>query len=150
MEENKASKLDILYPELERVKLGGISCFIERLKFKHTIIVARMLTKTIGFIDWENLLNSDQKQMTTYLLMAMVYSPDDFYTFLESLLLCNKDEREKLVVYLKEGMTNDEALEVAEKSLKQDFEEIRGWLKKVMTLSQPMEKMEIPQKKRKS
>jgi hypothetical protein len=148
MNENKdKSKLDMLYPELERVKLGGINCSILRLKFKHTILVARMLTRTMGFVDWDKIYNSDQKQMITYLLMSMVYSPDDFYEFLDSLLVCDKEQKAALSQYLREDMTNDEAIEIAEKSIKQDYEEIRGWLKKVMTLTQAVEKMDIPEVK---
>jgi len=146
MVENKVkSKLDMLYPELEKVEIGGIHCLVDRIKFKHTIIVARMLTRTMGFIDWEKIHNSDQKQMVTYLLMSMVHSPDDFYRFLESLLICDSEEdRKKLSVYIKEDMTNDEALDIADKSLKQDYEEIRGWLKKVIVLTGTVEKMDIP------
>lgn len=152
MDENKVkSKLDIIYPELERVKIGGIECSIKKLKFKHTIIIARMLSRTIGFVDfdWEKICNSDEKQMVTYLMVSMVYSPDDFYRFLDDLLDCNENQKDVLSRYIREDMTNDEAVEIAEKSLKQDYEEIRGWLKKVVTLTQTVEKMEIPEKKKK-
>lgn len=151
MDENKVkSKLDIIYPELERIKIGGIECSIKKLKFRHTITIARMLSRTIGFVDfdWEKIYNSDEKQMITYLMVSMVYSPDDFYRFLDDLLGCDANQKDALSRYIREDMTNDEAVEIAEKSLKQDYEEIRGWLKKVMTLIQTVEKMEIPEKKK--
>jgi len=137
--------LEVIYPNLATVKVGNIACKIHKLKFKQTISLLQIIYATFPTVDW-SAFTKNPEQLATVLFLSVTKATGAFYNFLDDMLICDEENKDKLKRYIREELENDELLDVVQAVVDQERDNFAGWLKKVVGMLQVKELEKIIKK----